>query len=229
MKRVFLLCLLLSILSLLGAGDKAEFVNLGFSENGKYFMFGNYGFSQEDAQCYSNLFLVDVPSNVFVPGGVFHGEYNNLLSPGQSSIGALFSLLEESTAKRKEYNIDFLNTGRPLYIRLDDNPESEENLESEMNELNFKDFLTGSRFKVLLNQTIEESSSRFYIDLNIVTANGLEKNLRIGHPDYSRRGIVNYTINRIIINPDSSSLIIIVAKTDTDGNIRYMVETAKLN
>lgn len=211
------------------AGDKAEFANLGFSPDGRYFMFGNYGYNPDDAHCYADIFLVDVPNNVFVPQGVFSGEYDNILSPGQSAIGALFSLMEDSSNKRNQYNIDFLNTGRPLYIRLDDNPDSDENMEQDMNLLEFKDFLTGNFYTVDLQQTIEESSSRFYIDLNMRTANGIERDFRVGHPNYSRRGIVNYTINRIIINPDGSSLVIIIGKTDQSGNIRYMVETLQIN
>lgn len=228
MKRTLFLILTWVFVGFLSAGDKADFVNLGFSSDGKYFMFGNYGFNQEESLCYSDIFLVNVSSNIFVPQGVFKGEFQNILSPGQSSIGALFSLLEEASDKRKEYGIDFLNTGRPLYIRLDDNPESEENTEKEINSLDFKDFLTGTFYTMTLNQTIEESTSRFYIDLQIKTAEGLEKNLRIGHPNYSRKNVVNYTIQRVIINPDNSSLIIIVGKTDKNGNIRYMVETAKI-
>lgn len=228
MKKLFCFLWITAALSL-SAGDKAEFANLGFSADGRYFMFGNYGFSPEDSQCYADIFLVDVPNNVFVPQGVFSGEYNNILSPGQSAIGALFSLLEDSTQKRNQYNIDYLNTGRPLYIRLDDNPDSEENLEQDINLLEFKDFLTGNYFTVDLQQTVEGSSSRFYIDLTMKTASGIERNFRVGHPNYTRRGIVNYTINRIIINPDNSSLVIIIAKTDQAGNIRYMVETLQLS
>jgi len=228
MKKTVFVFLIAAAVSFLYAGDKAEFVNLGFSPRGDFFMFGNYGFNQERSKCYSDVFIVNVDDNVFVPGGVFQGEYDNILSPGQSSMGALFSLLEQSSKKRTEYNIDYLNTGRPLYIRLNDDPDSSENSEQEMNTLSFKDFLTGNNYMVTLNQTIEESSSRFYIDLNLKTRDGLEKTLRIGHPNYSRKNIIKYTINRIIINPSNSSLVIIVAKTEANGNIRYMVETAQL-
>jgi len=227
MKKIIFLIFLALLCSMAFAGDKAEFVNLGFSPDGDYFMFGNYGYNQESSSCYSDIFIVDVDRNVFVPGGVYHEEFDNILSPGQSSMGALFSLLEKTTDKRKNYRIDFLNTGRPLYIRLNDNPKSDENNEQNMNALEFKDFLTGNRYNVQLFQTIEENSSRFYIDLTLYTADGLEKSFRIGHPNYTRRNIVNYTINRIIINPDNSSLVLIIGKTDKNGNIRYMVETVQ--
>ncbi|MDA3778872.1 MAG: DUF2259 domain-containing protein [Bacteroidales bacterium] len=228
MKKIFYFVLIFIAISGLFAGDKADFVNLGFSSVGKFFMFGNYGFNQNDSLSYSDFFIDDVSTNIFVPQGVFRGEYRNILSPGQSSIGALFTLLEDTISKRREYSIDHLNTGRPLYIRLNDNPESQENQEQEINALVFKDFLTGNHYNVQLNQTIEDNSSRFYIDLEVQTPEGLSKNHRIGHPNYSRQGIINYNINRIIINPDNSSLIIIIAKTDTSGNVRYMVETLKI-
>ncbi|MBN2657498.1 MAG: DUF2259 domain-containing protein [Spirochaetales bacterium] len=227
MKKTVMICSFLLIAFSLFAGDTARFVNLGFSADGANFMFAQHGFQADSGRLYSDLYIVDVKRNVFVSGGVHHGEYESIIEPGQSSDGALYSLLETTAEQRKRYNIAYLEKGRPLYIRF---PETEE---ENSNNLNFRDFERGSEYTVDLVQEVEGEGnalqSRFYIDLKIVQRNGIVKNLKIGHPDYSRKGITEYNINRILLSPGEDSLVFIISKSDIDLNVRYMIETVKIN
>jgi predicted secreted protein len=52
------------------AGDAAVFQNLGFSPEGKYFMFAQYGVSEGSSLPYAEIYTVDVARNRFVPGGI---------------------------------------------------------------------------------------------------------------------------------------------------------------
>ena len=236
MRRILLIafCLMLSFVSL-AAGDRAEFVNLGFSPDGNYFMFGFYGYDSEVHRSYAEIYTVDVERNLFVPKGVSKGTYEYTVVPGQSVEGALFTLLEDNASVRTSYSIQYLETGRPLYIRIDDNPESPENLESEenpgMNNLEFKDFANGDNYRLTLNQDRQDGppvSSTFSIDLAVKTSSGLEQTYSVGHPNYKRSGVEKYNIDRVLVGPDNKSVIIIIAKFYENGNIRYMVETVKL-
>ena len=60
MKRrgVLALILLLSVAFALQAGDVASYVNLGFSVNSQYFLFGYYGIDDASSQPYAELYLV---------------------------------------------------------------------------------------------------------------------------------------------------------------------------
>ncbi|MDC7218816.1 MAG: DUF2259 domain-containing protein [Spirochaetales bacterium] len=236
MRRVLLIAfiLLLSLSSLL-AGDRAEFVNLGFSPNGNYFMFGFYGYDGEAHRSYSEIYTVDVDRNLFVPKGVSKGSYDYTVVPGQSVEGALFTLLEENASIRTAYSIEYLETGRPVYIRIDDDPESPDNMVSDensgMNNLEFKDFVTGDLYSLQLKQNSYEGipvSSTFSLDFSVRSSDGLVQTYNIGHPNYKRSGVEKYNIDRVLVGPGNKSVIIILAKFYDNGNIRYMVETVKL-
>ena len=215
------------VLTGVSAGDKAEFVNLGFSSNGNYFLFGQYGFDIEESENYADLYLVDVKNNKFVPTGVFSGEYKGTLEPGQTPDGALFSLLETAYTARKKYNIDYLKKGRPLYIRINDTEES-------VDVLDFRDFETGARYSMELLQDVKSDEdgnpleSSFHIEMTYTGSGGVEVPFVIGHPDFKRKGIGSYRIERVLTDPSNTSIIIIIAKTDRDLNVRYMVETVRI-
>ncbi len=219
--------LFLITLTALSAGDKAEFINLGFSSDGSHFMFGQYGFDLEESENYADLYLVDVRKNKFVPAGVFSGEYKASLEPGQTPDGALFSLLETASPARKKYSIDYMKKGRPLYIRINDTDES-------LDVLDFRDFETGGRYSMELIQDVKSDDegnpleSSFHIEMSYTGSGGVEVPFVIGHPDYRRKGIGSYRIERVLTDPSNTSIIIIIAKTDSDLNVRYMVETVRI-
>jgi len=229
MKKTVLICSAMLIAFSLFAGDTARFVNLGFSADGAYFMFAQHGYQQDRGRVYSDLFIVDVKRNIFTPGGVHHGEYESIIEPGQSSDGALYSLLETTADQRRRYNIVYPEKGRPLYIRF---PETETE-EDSTNNLTFRDFERDTMYTVDLIQDVEGEGenlqSRFYIDLKLEYRNGIVKKIKIGHPEYGRKGITEYEINRIILSPEEDSLIFIISKSDVDLNVRYMIETVKIN
>ena len=116
MKRILIVCLLVLLTGLLFGGDIAAFVNLGFSENSRYLMFGQYGVLEESMQLYADLYTVEVRTNRFVPNGVKNSIFNESLSPGQSGIGALFSLYRSSETIVQQYRINHMKAGRLLYI-----------------------------------------------------------------------------------------------------------------
>ena len=88
------------------------------------------------------------------------------------------------------------------------------------------------KYSIDLNQEVNgeggDLASTFYIDLLIEYKNGVSKNLKIGHPNFSRKGISEYNINRILLSPEEDSLIFIISKTDVDLNVRYMIETVNI-
>ena len=53
------------------AGDVASFVDKGFSEDGKYYVFGQYGKTDKKFQGWADICQVDIAKNDYVDGGVF--------------------------------------------------------------------------------------------------------------------------------------------------------------
>lgn len=206
------------------AGDIANFQNLGFSADSKYFMFGQYGINEKTSLPYADIFFVNVKSNTFLPQGVKHVQFREPVKPGNDGRGALFNLLEESYNLTKKYNISHIATGRFLYILLDG--------EEPKAELSFRDFQSGHKYNITLSQKSRDEGKNieaaFHIVLTIEDKSGKSRNLVVGLPNYWRSGVRGYRIKRIILAPDEKSLIFMIQKEEVNSagpNIRFMVET----
>jgi predicted secreted protein len=210
------------------AGDVATFVNLGFSPDSAYFMFGQYGFDLAAGKPYAETYLVDDTRNDFVDKGIARKSFDAALEPGQDALGALFALVGEEQTIVKKYRIDHLRPGRLLYLLLD-GQEPPANL-------SFRDFKTGANFEVSLNQSSSDAkgiiSSSFGIAVSYTAKEGASvKRVVGGNPDIKRQGVKAYVIRRIIAAPDEKTLVFLVEKRMVDKGdpaIRYMVEALKL-
>ena len=226
-KRIFFAVCLFATAAIFGfAGDIASFVNLGFSGDGRYFMFGQYGINEESLP-YAEIYTVDVPANSFVTGGVFKREYPVAVNPGQEGQGALFTLLHTARDHVNKYRIDHMKPGRILYLLLNgDDPERS---------LSFRDFETGNRYSIDLIQSSRGSGksveAAFYITMRLTRSSGTSSDYTIGRPGYYRSGVRGYQIRSIYASPDESSLVFVIEREEADtggANIRYMVETVAI-
>jgi predicted secreted protein len=75
------------------AGDVASFVDLGFSEDGRIFMFAQYGVTEGSLKPWAEMRIVDIRSNNFVPGGRLNYTHTDRIAAGQDGSGALFRLI----------------------------------------------------------------------------------------------------------------------------------------
>lgn len=224
MKRA-LLALMISLIPLtLSAGDAAAFLNLGFSPDGRYFLFGVHGVEEETSHPYAELYLVDVPRNEFVPAGIQQKTFAVSLLPGQESIGALLALLYDAIPLVEKHRIDHLRQGRLLYILLDGERPKEY--------LEFRDFYTSTLYRVTLIQTEkgskETSEAAFHLQVVITGREGTHRTYLVGRPNYYRKGVQEYRIRQVILAPDDASLVFVMEKriyAPTGPSIRYMVET----
>lgn len=227
MKRwIALVALMLAFASTAFAGDVATLVNLGFSPDSAYFMFGFYGMDTSNDKPYAEVFLVDTKRNDFVPGGVFKGMYGAELQPGWNPAGGFFKLFSDAVPLARKHRIDHLAQGRLVYMLINgiDGPDA----------LSFKDFDSGDQWDVTLKESVEDKagaiSSSFGLEI-AVTKDGEKASIKAGNPAIKRKGVSNYTIRQIVAAPDGKTVVMLIEKLqkdDSGSSIHYMVETFKL-
>ncbi|MDR1315425.1 MAG: DUF2259 domain-containing protein [Spirochaetales bacterium] len=210
------------------AGDVATFINLGFSDDSGYFMFGFHGIDGETNRPFAELYTVDVKANNFVPGGAAQESFSESLQPGQDAGGAFYTLLEKNIPLVNKFRIKHLRQGRLLYILL--------NGDAMKDVLEFRDFNTKNQYSVRLNQTTTGSGARvrsaFHINLTVKKENGEARSYTIGRPDYYREKAMGYRIRQIFLSPDEKNLVCVIERDQysaTGKSVRYMVETVKFN
>ena len=73
------------------AGDAAAFKNIGFSDDGKIYIFGQYGKTDVKYQPYAEIYTVDVEKNEYVPGGVYKKLESDSLKSGSQVYEDLYA------------------------------------------------------------------------------------------------------------------------------------------
>ncbi|MCL2764533.1 MAG: DUF2259 domain-containing protein [Treponema sp.] len=224
-----ILIIFLTCISALWAGDSAIFVDLGFSPDGRTYMFGQHGVLSPSLRPWAELYIVDVTTNRFVQNGRVSFTQDTPIKAGQDGSGILHQLVSGNTSLTNRYRINFQNQGLPLYISRDENPPPRgERIE-------FRDFLSGKSYKAQLVPTITGSGqnvrSRFHINLEAVSPNGQVKTYTVGTPNFERQRIAQYNFKRVIIDANGGSIIFVIEMrrvTDNGHDIRYMVEAVRL-
>jgi predicted secreted protein len=227
-KTELLICLiLLMCVSAAWAGDSAVFVDLGFSPDGRTYMFGQYGVSLPSLKPWAELYIVDMATNTFVPNGRLSDAQNAPIKAGQDGSGILYQILANNAALTNRYRIDFQNQGQPLYISRDENPSAYgETIE-------FRDFVNGKSYTAQLIPAINGNGiyarSSFYIKLD-VRSNGATRSYTVGTSGFVRERILSYNIKKVLIDPSGTSLVFVIEmKRAVEGghDIRYMVEAVR--
>jgi len=221
--------LLLTCISALWAGDTAVFVDLGFSSDGRTYMFGQHGVLSPSLRPWADLYAVDVSSNSFVPSGKITFTQDTPIRAGQDGSGILHRLVSGNSNLSSRHGVNFQNQGLPLYISRDENPPARgERIE-------FRDFLSGKSYRANLIPSFTGSGqnvrSQFYIDLTVTSPDGTSKTYTVGTPNYTRQKIAQYNIKRVLIDDKGGSVIFVIEMKRAAENgydIRYMVEAVRL-
>ena len=233
MKKSFVCTMILALgLSALSAGDVATFVDKGFSEDGKYYVFGQYGKTDKKFQGWAELYQVDISANDYTDNGVFKTKPSAVTADKNGR--DVFEALEgKSYYYFKDLKCEVADIDQVLYILDDVN-------KSGTDEIVFKDFRSADLEKadvyhIKLYPTVngkgKNARSSFNIMLEKRDAEGqLLLSRKIGSPNITRKGITNYKIERIFCDKSGKNLIFVIEKMmedDTGTSIRYMIEAAQ--
>jgi predicted secreted protein len=214
----------------LWAGDNASFVDLGFSPDGKIYMFAQYGVEAATLRPWADLAVVDVPRNNFVDGGKVSYTHTSPVENGQDGSGALYRLISQNGPLANRYGVNFLLQGHPLYIALENGRTGEG---GEL--IEFRDFQAGASYRATLIPTLEGSGgnlkSSFFINVEKTGRDGVKRTYTVGSPHFKRPLISSYRIRRVMTAPQEDSLIFVIEMKKSGANgfdIRYMAEALKL-
>ncbi len=234
MKRILFMAVVLAVFSVvLSAGDVATFVDKGFSDDGKSYVFGQFGRTDNKFQGWAEIYHVDIASNDYVDGGVF--KINPTAVTAEKSGKEVYGALEsKSDYYIKKLGCKPADADHVLYI-------CDDAKKSGTDEIVFKDYRSASDgksdvFSIQLIPTVSGTGknvrSSFFIMMEVTGADGNVKLRRkIGNPDIVRKGISAYKIERIMCDKTGTRFIFVVEKTLEDENgtsIRYMVEAVQL-
>jgi len=224
-----ILVIFLTCASVIWAGDSAVFIDLGFSRDGRTYMFGQYGVLSPSLHPWAELHVVDITSNSYVPNGRVSHTQNSAIRAGQDGAGIFHTLLANNSSLTSRYGISPQNQGLPLYISRDENPPARGET------IDFRDFMSGNRYVARLIPTITGSGanvrSQFYINLEATSANGQVRHYTIGNPNFVRQRIMQYNIKRVLIDTEGSSIIFVIEMKRHASNghdTRYMIEAVRL-
>jgi predicted secreted protein len=230
LKKTFLVIAgVFAVNAFLWAGDSASFVDLGFSPDGKIFMFAQYGVQSRTLKPWAELFVVDVVRNNFVSGGRVSYTHDNPVLAGQDGSGALYRIIAKNTALADQHRINYLNQGQPLHIAMDGD------FSSTGESIEFRDFESGNSYRARLVSNVEGSGqnlkSSFFINLECDSRGGAKRSYTVGSPQIKRPFIGSYRIKKVMIAPHDGSMIFVIEmkrQADGDTDTRYMVEALKL-
>jgi predicted secreted protein len=208
------------------AGDVAVFIDLGFSEDGRIFMFAQYGVTESSLKPWAEMRIVDVRANDFTPDGRLNYTHSDRIAAGQDGSGALFRLVSRNAPTIERYAIPFLHQGIPLYISLLNGHAADGDI------IDFRDFEEELTYTAKLTPYIEGYGetlrSSFFIELNRIDKRGAARTFTVGSPSVKRNGVLSYSIKKVLVAPNRSSMIFVIEMRIQNGsgpNIRYMIET----
>lgn len=207
------------------AGDVASFVNMGFSQDGTRFSFGQYGFTDDKHQAWAEIFCVDVVKNDFIKEGKFSaGPDSTTFSLEPRAIYA--SLQNKASFFLLNQKIDSSLAGRPIYILADDSVDQKT--------LSFRDFETENHYTIEIKTNTEgkgkDVRSAFYLLVSKTDNTGKISQKTVGLPGYKRDGVQDYSIRSIITDNSGKSLVFVIEKkiyAQNGSSIRYMIETLR--
>ena len=224
----------------LWAGDTATFADLGFSPDGRTYMFAQYGVQSRTLRPWADLFVVDVPRNNFASGGRISYIHDKAVVSGQDGSGALYRVIARNASLAEKYRVNYCFQGQPLYVAMDNGASPAEGqlldqIPSGPAPVEFRDFESGASYRASLIPYIEGSGaalqSSFYISLERTARDGSKKTYTVGTPQLKRPLIASYRIRKVVTAPRDGSMILVIEMKKLDGadvDIRYMVEALRL-
>ncbi len=215
--------MLLLVPMLLAAGDRAEFINLGFSDDGSIFLYGQYGKDTEGRYLYADIIAHSLVDDQRVDEMTISRQYPMRQFSGQSGLNALLMGLREH-ASSYSLPINYTNTGSVLFFQLPGQDAGEL--------VTFTDYADMTLYTVSL--TIRPKERKPGTDATILLTlfrelrDGTKSRFSTGSLLEPLEGIYEFHIKQAVLSPDRSGIIVVIQtrvfnEADGDEDYRYTV------
>jgi predicted secreted protein len=232
MKRLALMIAgVAAIAATVAAGDIANFVDEGFSQDGAYYAFAQYGVADATLLPWAEVFVVDVAKNNFVPGGRPRYKGHAPITAGQDGRAALHTLLAAHPSLASQYGLSFQAPQArsiPLYVSQEDATDTDNQT------ITFHDYDANTAYTARITQVTYGEGitlrSSFFITITRQVESGKLTTFQAGTPTLRRPLVLSYTIRQVLTRSDHHALVFVVEKAVLPSaggapDIRYMVET----
>ena len=226
-KKVVVFSLIIfCIQSALFAGDRAEFINLGFPNNSTAFLYGQYGRNESGTLLYADVVYHDLVSGENSDELSLSKTFQDFQRSGNNGLSALLMNL-------KEYNtvytvdVDYTQTGTTLYFQLPGQTTGDT--------VSFSDYQTGTVYSIsfVIRPRIREpgTSAALAITLFRTLEDGTQDRFEAGSFIKPVEGVYDFQLKQIVVSPRQDYIVLVFQTTEYDEdttNIRYYVDSVKI-
>ncbi|MBO7486679.1 MAG: DUF2259 domain-containing protein [Spirochaetaceae bacterium] len=233
MKRISIFAVML-FLTLLYAQTNPAFIDIGFSPDGAFYCFAEYGRKAEKnsgLRGYAEVYAVDVAKNEFINGGRIKTAAS-FKTENKSGWEVFKTLRNENPDFFSSKNFPPKTNSVLLYQSRKD---------EEKKQIEFRDFEHSTeentiQYNVKLVEYSEGSGTGiatcFYLLVELKNEkNEVTRRLVVGNPKTKRVGVKGYALNSILSDSEGTSLVFVIEKKiagENGDSVQYMVETVKL-
>ncbi|MCK5155925.1 MAG: hypothetical protein KAQ69_05790 [Spirochaetales bacterium] len=228
-KRVVILVLIiLCIQAAAFAGDRAEFINLGFNNDTGAFLYAQYGKDESGTFLYADIFYHDLLSGEDLSVLSKSKTYPVTLSSGHDGLSALLMSLREYF-DLYSLDIDHTQTGTTLYYQLPGQTTGEL--------ISFSDYKTRTVYSasiVIRPQSREPGTdAALAITLFQTLSDGTLNRFEAGSLTTPLENIYEFQLKQIIVSPQRNYAVLVFQVNEYDEdkdttNIRYYVTSMKI-
>ncbi len=227
-KVVSLFLLVFCIQTAVFAGDRAEFINLGFSANSEFFLFGQYGKNESGTLLYADVIYHDLVSGENSRELSLSKTYPDSQRSGNNGLSALLMSLKEYNSI---YNVDvdYNQTGTTLYFQLPGQ------ITGDL--ISFSDYQVGIIYSVslVMRPRIREpgTNTALAITLFQTLRDGTQSRFEAGSLIKPIQNVYDFQLKQIIVSPQRDYVVLVFQTTEYDENndttnIRYFIDSVKI-
>lgn len=208
------------------AGDRAEFYSFGFLDEGKTYLYGEYGLQESGSLRYSELFRANADSSVVE--SLFYAEEDTFTH--ERTGNAELAFLLESAASYSvevEEQVSLLDKGRILYEKVPGSPVSRI-MQFADNSYSY----TVSLIK-LRESAVPEKANAFTVILYRTGPGGMQRRYEAGSLTAKLAGIYDVRLTEAIISTEGRTLVLVFQTKEYDPDsgdfhIRYLIRSMYL-
>jgi len=219
----------LLILTSVFAGDRADFINLGFIDQNEAFLYGQYGMDEDGTYFYADVVYHDLQTGETPSALIQSKRYPLIELDGGSTLPAMLQSVQEYLSVNP-VPVDFTRTGVMLYSRLPGTGSGDV--------ASFKDYTQNKDYELSLTLLPKVRtpgmSTKMAITLRQYNPEGTLTRYDAGSLVRPLEGIYDVRLANVYSDPERNYLVMVFQTSEFDDetesvDARYLVKSIALN